>query len=917
MALAACARTDLVLGHLASDEAPGGACSDTADCTGGGVCWAGACVEEDSVGAAITINNDEPYTNHLDVQLTLEAPGATRFALAASAADCATTTTWLTMAVIWDHVLPSQNVENTVYAKFEDADGNTTGCVSDTIVHDNLPPLPPKDLRVSWSGVSDLSRSPTLYFSSTDRGPAGIASYQARVVNADAGASVSTWGGVVPGGTLTGLSTLVSGSFYRVEVFAVDRAGNASVRFASTAWSDAVVEQKILGIFPLFAQFRFGDLDGDSDLDVVVFSKSYPEVTWYESTYDAQVLAPPKTLLPDALAPQDLQLADLDGDGDLDIVVCDATSNDVAWYPNEMTEWGGSGARHLVASSADPRAVQIDDLDSDGDLDLIVASFGDNLVASYANDGFGVFGAAQPIASAQIGPAWMLLANVDGDAHLDLVVGSTSDTQTSWYHALGGGSFSMAHLIANASAELVPRDLDDDGALDLLGASRWYRNTDGGGTFSTEITIAEAATSRKTDAADLDGDGDADLAMALGSEQFVWSTNAGTGTFGAAVSLHDLPFGPEARNIATVDLDSDGDADVLGEQLDPEALIWIENTGGSFAAARGVGNPLTNRIVDVLLTDLDRDGDVDVVMSGGGGTFWLENTDGLGAFAAPQQLTNQSGYLEIADLDGDTAPDLVLGWTNSIGWCRNTDGRAQFGPVVSITTAANGLQSLTVADIDGDGDMDVLSASYDDRKLAWYRNDGAGGFGAQLVIATVLAETRAIAAGDFDGDGDLDVAGANTMVFNSYVWWYRNADGNGTFSGAVQTIANGARELKVTDLDGDGDQDIVTPYSWLQNTDGVGLFSAPIALSGFDGLCRGSPADLDGDGDVDVAHYSVANHAVYWRENAGDGTFSANSLLTNRSGGHGCAVGDVNGDGRPEIVVSSTENTVTELFLSL
>ena len=100
---------------------------------------------------------------------------------------------------------------------------------------------------------------------------------------------------------------------------------------------------------------------------------------------------------------------------------------------------------------------------------------------------------------------------------------------------------------------------------------------------------------------------------------------------------------------------------------------------------------------------------------------------------------------------------------DGVAWYENTDGRGTFGPQQVITTQAAGAGSVHAADLDGDGDMDVLSASWDDNKIAWYENtDGRGTFDQQRVITTQANEARSVYAADLDGDGDMDVLSASS-----------------------------------------------------------------------------------------------------------------------------------------------------------
>ena len=97
-----------------------------------------------------------------------------------------------------------------------------------------------------------------------------------------------------------------------------------------------------------------------------------------------------------------------------------------------------------------------------------------------------------------------------------------------------------------------------------------------------------------------------------------------------------------------------------------------------------------------------------------------------------------------------------------------------FGPQQTIVaTETRRAWSVYAADQDGDGDIDVLSASSGDDKIAWYENtDGAGGFGPQQVITTEADSARSVYAADLDGDGDIDVMSASSR--DSKIAWYEN-----------------------------------------------------------------------------------------------------------------------------------------------
>jgi hypothetical protein len=147
----------------------------------------------------------------------------------------------------------------------------------------------------------------------------------------------------------------------------------------------------------------------------------------------------------------------------------------------------------------------------------------------------------------------------------------------------------------------------------------------------------------------------------------------------------------------------------------------------------------------VYSTDIDGDGHMDVLYASNDGKIaWYKNTDGAGTFGAEQTISTNvivpfSVYA--MDLDGDGDMDVLSASfnDNKIAWYENTDGAGTFGAQNVISTDANEATSVYSTDLDGDGDMDVLSSSFSDNKIAWYENDGTGNFGSQIVISTAAS----------------------------------------------------------------------------------------------------------------------------------------------------------------------------------
>jgi len=338
--------------------------------------------------------------------------------------------------------------------------------------------------------------------------------------------------------------------------------------------------------------------------------------------------------------------------------------------------------------------------------------------------------------------------------------------------------FGTASIITDetdGAVSVYAADVDGDGDLDVLSASRdddkiaWYENGGGSSPNFTEhvITIgADGATS--VYAADVDGDGDLDvLSGSSYDNKIAWYENDGSAP--PAFTEHVITTAAgSVHSVYAVDVEGDGDLDVLYASWGDNEIAWYENQGGTpLVFTRHVVAADVIRATSVYAADVDRDGDVDVLSASRNDNeiAWYEN-------------------------DGGSPPAFV-------------------GHV--ITTFADGARSVYAADVDGDGDVDVLSASEDDDKLAWYEN-GGGSLPAftEHVITTDADGAWSVYAADVDGDGDVDVLSASRD--DDKIAWYENEGGlSPTFTEyVITTDARGACSVYATDVDGDGDVDVLS-----------------------------------------------------------------------------------------------------------
>ncbi|MFH1942523.1 MAG: FG-GAP-like repeat-containing protein, partial [bacterium] len=654
--------------------------------------------------------------------------------------------------------------------------------------------------------------------------------------------------------------------------------------------------QKIITTSAQFAYCVYAaDIDGDGDIDALSASWYDDKIAWYENTDGRGTFGPQRiitTLADDALS---VYAADIDGDGDMDVLSASFTDDKIAWYENTDGR-GAFGSQKVITTSADyAQSVFAADIDGDGDMDVLSASGDDNKIAWYENtDGRGTFGPQIVITTSAAHAKYVYAADLDGDGDIDVLSASWGDHKIAWYENTdGAGTFGPQQIIstlADNAMSVYAADLDGDGDLDVLSASwandriAWYENTDGAGAFGPQQIIStQMYRAASVYAADLDGDGDMDVLSASWYDfKTAWYKNTdGLGTFGPQQIITTTAHTP--TSVYAADLDGDSDMDVLSASWDDDRIAWYENMDGTGDfRLKQVITTSADAALSVYAADLDGDGDIDVLSASANDDkiAWYENTDGRGSFGPQKIITTSADFAHsvyAADLDGDGDFDILSASANDdkIAWYENTDGHGAFGPQKIISTSADGAYAVYPCDIDGDGDFDVLSASLNDDKIAWYKNtNGAGSFGPQNIITTYADGAYAVAAADLDGDGDSDVLSASTN--DDEIAWYQNTDGAGNFGSQkiITMAADGAHSVFAADLDGDGDKDILSAsaeddkIALYRNINGAGSFSAQqVITTSAKGAFSVFAADLDGDGDFDILSASAGDDKISWYRN--------------------------------------------------
>jgi hypothetical protein len=380
--------------------------------------------------------------------------------------------------------------------------------------------------------------------------------------------------------------------------------------------------------------FRFvaGDLDLDRDPDVVVVARSSMEACVYLNDSRAGFRQPAHVPMVDPsrapVSSSDMRVADLDRDGHLDFVV-GYSANFIEETGLSVRRGRGDGTLGPIEDYRTPlfpSDIALGDLDGDGDVDVawIETSFGigNPSLRLKLNDGTGAFGATRTVAAGPRGgdEGALEMLDVDGDADLDLVAsGSLFDVLI--YRNLGGATFAgaLVHTVSTPVSAI------------------------GGGDF--------------------DGDGDLDLATNTGVQgYFEVSLGNGSGTFAAPFTETS---GRGVNAIAVADVNRDGHLDLSGGYaLDGDgATVLLGRGDGTFRPERNYYGSYSGATDDVTVTDVDRDGWLDVLVANHASqdvSYWRNAGDGT--FERQRRYgVGQSGRaLNLADHDGDGVDDLAV-----------------------------------------------------------------------------------------------------------------------------------------------------------------------------------------------------------------------------------------------------------------
>jgi hypothetical protein len=320
-------------------------------------------------------------------------------------------------------------------------------------------------------------------------------------------------------------------------------------------------------------------------------------------------------------------------------------------------------------------------------------------------------------------------------------------------------------------------------------------------------------------AEDFNGDGHLDMLAIVDNNKIAWYENNGLQTFTEHFIVSN------ANNIRAVfpeDINNDGKMDFMAaiSHIDNK-IVWYRNDGtGSFTEVIVTDNDdISGNYGDIFVKDMDSDGDKDVIVSDLYDLFWYENM-GEGAFAGDKKTIGTDIYsiksIFAADMDGDGKMDVLSASEGGELALHHNLGFDIFEEI-QIPAELSFKYAVLAEDIDQDGDLDILSGGTNLSTFAWHENTAPLTYTLHSLSSSNERNNQVFAA-DMDNDGDIDLLNVFSYEGGS-IYWHEN-DGSQNFT-EHEIDSQFGRSISAVDMDQDGDQDILAgasgSWNWYDN----------------------------------------------------------------------------------------------------
>ncbi|MBS1524387.1 MAG: VCBS repeat-containing protein [Bacteroidetes bacterium] len=657
-----------------------------------------------------------------------------------------------------------------------------------------------------------------------------------------------------------------------------------------------------------------------------------------------------------------VQLADIDGDGKPDLVTGDITGKNVSIRLNT-----GSVTQYLTGQFTTPLyfdggdsidQMAIADIDGDGKPDVLTTNLTTHTLSILKNISTPGNVAFQPRLNFIVGglsnASRIAVADINMDGKADVVITQNNGYAISIFKNSSSAGFisfgAEQDISANTGGGLSIGDMDGDGKPDLVVTliSNSFvdnisiiRNTSNNNSVSFADPVSFTSNADSFTLADLDNDGKLDVVVDNGGSAYVLRNTSVTGSITAAslgmpVNLNIGQNNSLGQYVA--DIDGDGKPDILllnPVQSGTQTLSIYRNTtvGNSLAFSNSVDVVISEQPSDLAIGDVDGDGLPDLMVS---------ETYNIDPVYYRPQTPFQSDPPQISSIIPVSGPAGSTVTISGNNFNPAASGNiVTFGDVNAHVTAASS-NSLTVTVPNGATYKNVSVVNTANKRFAYSPAPFNVTFPSKNSITTAdfndpvflhsSAANSYITLNDIDGDGKLDLVTISSVLGSQWkVTVFRNISNQGiplnksSFAQGVDFVTNGYTSVMMTDIDGDGKPDMLLKYAFgdnaasfyiRKNTSSTGSVSfdnpIQIAITNFSNV--GTIADIDGDGLPDIiAGTDNDGKSISVLRNVYRGTpfsFDAPKSFPVNSGVTSLSAGDIDGDGKTDVVTSNENGTI-------
>ncbi len=617
---------------------------------------------------------------------------------------------------------------------------------------------------------------------------------------------------------------------------------------------------------------------------------------------------------------KDIVTADIDRDGRPDIVTREDNVTQL-WFNDGPEAWVRRDIAHPAHEGMD-----VGDLDGDGDLDLVLNGFwletpADPRQHTYVQHSIDAIWYNQSVGW-QGNSCKVSVADVDGNGANDVVLSHSEYTgyPVAWYSAADpmNGPWTQ-HVIVGVCDDchnLQARDFNNDGHIDVLFGGMPQSSLAGltlmigdGGASWTPLEI-ESTGSYSAELGDLEDDGDLDIITIRNWDSApteIWRNTLNTPM--PALGLNEWTYiqvddsrtrwggGYAYFGLGCGDLNGDGLLDIVSGNY------YYPNPGGDMTSAPWprVTFDIGANIDASLVVDVDGDAFGDVIASTGPQIYWLE-ADNVAATSWTAHLVDAAapynpehnipqGYATADIVPGDR-PEILFNNGNTVYYYQIPPVNPEAGawPRTQVGAASNS-EDLAIGDIDRDGLLDVAMAHWTGsgaKSMKWARNPGDGsGNWTTTIVGEVVPDGVSrypdrVKVADLNGDGRNDiVCTEETSQDGASTYWFEAPVDPAQTPWTRHTIATQytTNSMDVADIDHDGDVDVITQEHrgterlQIWANDGCGVFTEHVVDSGVEGHLGARVADLDQDGDLEIFSIAFDDFAKLhlWRNDNGPG----------------------------------------------